>query len=696
MIYRQHPRQTGPDQTPHYGQAVNRWGVEDLDNYDAEGIFGSARFQKMERCQQYYRGSQHDYKAHNWAGNMVPRGIGGVQPLTSARDTGNEYITLERRRPAAPYRLAKKIVDSYTGLIIGEAPTYISTDPATQDCATELARCSQLHARQNQARTLGGSCGSVGLSWTFVNGMPRVRVHAGKYIHVLDWDDPEIYTVRHVTELYQTVMRAFDPKTKKYVDKLHWIRRDWTPTADIVFEAKPTDSKDPRWVPIEDQCVVHNDGYAHFVWILNTPQTEPGVYDGEPDYDGQYDQLDTLDIVNTVTVYGGIKNLDPTLVMNLDRETGGGEVVKGSTHALDVGLTGNAKYLELSGSATAAGIALTAEQRRQILETSTCVAPDENAVTGVGTSSVTLKVLYGPMTNQGSILRGQYGPGFVGIVNQMLNSMRRLAGDQVDVTEDAGDNGDGGQEQEQQTAMAPGGFEGESTDTYEVDAMGALAHEQLEGDEAFNPVGTLGEVAEDELEPGKMQRAYFVQLVPRIEEEPVLGDDGLPTGKTEVVEVERDPGVGIVEIVWPGFFPATTADDQATASAGTTATGGKAIVSQQTAVKRFADQMGLNPVEEWQRVCEERKQAEAELIGGMFPEAGGPVDDINAPPGGIPSGAVPHEVELGGSETEAVVTVNEARALFGLEPTAGPVGSMSVAAYKQQLLGDDGEESADA
>jgi hypothetical protein len=361
-----------------------------------------------------------------------------------------------------------------------------------------------------------------------------------------------------------------------------------------------------------------------------------------------------------------VRNLDPTLVLKLDEETGG-TVRKGSNNALLVGLSGDAKYLELAGSAIVAGLAMTAEQRRQVLETASCVVPDENAVTGAGTSSLTLKVLYGPMTNHGAILRGQYGPGFAAVLNQMLNSARKLAGAAEDITEDVTGGepdavGEGVETDEgrgdEQTAE-PAEMEASSAENFDTTAAGAKAAEQLgQVTEGWN----YAVPTDDDLKaepPGKMQRAYFVALAPRLDTEVELDAMGEPTGEETSTEVERTPGTGSVETEWPPFFPPTVNDDEAEARASTSAVAGKAVVSQQSAVERYATRMGLDPTLEWTRVLEEQDRATAAATAGMFPEAGGPVSNIDAPPDGIPSAATAQgatatpEVESAQGEGEA-------------------------------------------
>jgi len=112
----------------------------------------------------------------------------------------------------------------------------------------------------------------------------------------------------------------------------------------------------------------------------------------------------------------------------------------------------------------------------------------------------------------------------------------------------------------------------------------------------------------------------------------------LPTGESEIIGYEpRKPGKGkLFTLEWPKRFDSTDSDDQAAAGTMVSSTGGKAFVSQRTAVESWAKRTGRDPQEEWKRIEDENRRKKDEELG-MFPSTGGAVGGgdvtraVNAP-----------------------------------------------------------------
>jgi hypothetical protein len=106
---------------------------------------------------------------------------------------------------------------------------------------------------------------------------------------------------------------------------------------------------------------------------------------------------------------------------------------------------------------------------------------------------------------------------------------------------------------------------------------------------------------------------------------------GLPTGEKRVTIVPRKLGVGgAIELHWPEWFPLTAEDRAKDTATLSTAAGGKAVISQKSAVEKAAQLHGLDPAEEWKNVTAQ-VQAEADATRGMYPPAGMPVDGPQGP-----------------------------------------------------------------
>ena len=577
-------------------------------DYDAAGMLHCERVVELEYRASFYYARQHDWKIFDFAGRMVrPGKINATQPLIGG-SMPSFYVPLDQRRPSTPYRLARKIVAAFTGMLFGHGrwPQIRSDDPDTQDFVEALVKACTLEAKMIRARNIGGACGTVGLSWAFFEGEPRVQVHAGSRIHVLEWEDEEERVPAHVSKLTQVAREVWDPDKKQRVRKLFWKRRDWTREADVEFkEVEVKLKQDPWWAIDQERTCRHGDGFCHFVWVENLvdDETEGGM-DGLPDYSETYEAMNTLDTINSVIDRGAALNLDPTLCIQTDNDVMSGKMLrKGSDNALFTGANVQANYLELEGTSITTGSALVKDKKGQILETCECVVPDPDQVAAAGLSSVAMKMLYAPMLVKTDTQRYQYGQA----VERLLGQMHRSAKAQMPNLKAQTDN-------EKYLHLVPDGA----------------------------PEGTEPEPVE-----------YTLALPPRIDQKPVLDERGEPTGEFTEEVIERTPGEGRIWLEWGPYFKPTAKDVQEYTYGMTTANGNKPVLSQQTCVELSANLLDRDGVEEWKKVQEEqRQQARQDAlqqqamyvgIGGEVPPGGG-----EAAPGtlGLPSGGEPPETAL--------------------------------------------------
>lgn len=540
------------------------------------------RYKELDQRESYYACTQHDWKLYDFDGRVVsPK---GVQPLMSA-EKSPIYIPLKMRRPAAPIRMGKIIVNSFTNLLFGEnrfPNVTVDGDEKTQDFAQTIARVGRLPMAMIRARNIGGSTGTVGLSWCYKEGVPSFSVHNSKNLYVHSWIDREALLPRHVTEVYMFYKMNWDGKgfNKAY----YWFRRDWTPDADFIFEDVPYEKdKDPIWKIDEEKSNRHEDGIVHFEWIQNLPTDE---IDGEPDYEGLYEQFDQIDILNSVISRGAILNLDPTLKLKMDpdqlQRTG---VKKGSDNALIVGKDGDADYLELSGTSLEAGVKLFESARRSILETSQCIVPDPNEVAAQGVSSVAIKAMFSPMLAKADILREQYAQGVKRVLENMIQvakvrTSKKLLRPLIDPNT-------------KQPSIDP------------------VTGEELMEEVTF----VIAIPPKVEVIPKKVLDPSGVEVV---EVDPKTGEP-----MVEIVKTPREPGEGgEISLTWPAYFAPTYEDQSKIIGAMQVATGGKGFVSVETATDIVSAALGVNPEEEKKRFEKESKSS-SEQTATMFPSTGG-------------------------------------------------------------------------
>lgn len=496
----------------------------------------SERYQELEFKQGYFDCTQHDWKEFDFDGRPSKPGPPTMQPMLSYETTGY-LVPLKFRKPSHPYRLGKIIVKRYTDLIFGEGrfpDASVPGDMEAQEFVKALIAAQSLPVNMVEARNKGGSQGCVGMSWCFKDGNVLNEVHNGKYIIVQEWKDRKAGIPCVVTEVYRYYEDQYSEEKKSVVRNWFWFRRDWTENADITYNPVEVDSaKEPAFSIDYEKTVFHNDGVCHFIWFKNTPSDS---VDSEADYDGLYESFDTIDLLYSIMNRGTIANMDPTLVLNIDKAASKamGGVKKGSENALSLEKDEKASYLELAGSSINVAIQVFELNRKTALETASCVVPDPDTIAAQGVSSVAIKAIYSPMLASCDTRREQYGAG-----------IRRLLEDQL-----------------------------------------MVARKYYQAGKVLN-LEPIEETSE--------------------EVDPITGET---TGNLVISFRPVTPGkAGFVKLTWPPYFPLTPEDKQKIVTVATTASGGKAVMSQKAAVKITAQAFDLDPEEEMQQIAQEATQA---------------------------------------------------------------------------------------
>lgn len=525
--------------------------------FDGQQHIWGERRARLDWRQTYYDCTQHDWKRYDFDGRPLAPGPRYGQPATTVVEKMPWAVPLSVRRPSVYYRMSKVIVDAFTNLLFGEGRfpeiTYVG-DSKSEDFARALVQAQRLGVKIVQARTIGGACGSVALSWRFdAAGRPRCEVHNPKNIWIESWEDRAELIPRVAIESYLFVLPVMG-SNGRVENATFWWRRDWTPEGDIVYQPVPyVPKQEPVWTVDTARTNMHGDGVCRLQWIQNLPSEE---VDGIGDCEGLYEACDMIDLLSSVVAGGAIKNLDPTLVLNRNHamaaglaklNQGAGGVKKGSDNALDLAIGESATYLEMGGQSIAAGISLLTHLRGTTLETAQCVIPDPATIAAQGISSLSIKAIYQLMLGKSGIHRGQYGAGIERMIDQQVNAARRAMRSRVVVTLE-----DGSEEQRIQTVTLP----------------------------------------------------------PLVVEEPILDEFGVDTGEVSISFEARFPGdvQSAADLRWPEYFPPTPADRAAEVTTLGAATGGRQILSARTATERIAVVFGVNPADELKRIEEEQSK----------------------------------------------------------------------------------------
>lgn len=390
----------------------------------------SPRQMTLNRLWSYYCCSQYEARSVDWDGTRRPNDPVEKEAIATAGfippgfyDAGGQMneLPLKYRRPSTPYHLAKVIVDRFTGLLFSERrhPAFrVEGDPLTEDWVHALVESSRLWPSMYQARTYGGSMGSVVTGFQFVNGKPLVEVHDPRWVFP-EFTDRHQLTLAKFEKKYMYPQEVRDPESGLWVTIWFWYRRIVDRDLDVVFAPVPVGNGDePDWIP--ERVVDHRLGFCPAVWTQNIPVNDD--IDGEPDFFGITDMLEQIDCLLSQANRGVIANCDPTLVMTTDMELAG--VRKGSNNAIKLEKGGSANYMEITGSGPKAAMDYAEQLRKYSLEVAQCVLEHPDVAAATATE---IQLRYESMLAKADILREQYGERLVKpLVGMMIEAARAL------------------------------------------------------------------------------------------------------------------------------------------------------------------------------------------------------------------------------------------------------------------------------
>lgn len=290
---------------------------------------------------------------------------------TEESDAG-EYVPIRKRRPSVRYGLCRLVVDDSVSLLFSEGhfPSVEAANESTRDELSRIIRDIGLNEVMIDAATKG-SVGSVALWLRILNG--RIFVSAVKTTHLTPiWQADAPDTLEKVTERYKVkgadLAEAGYPIDDSDKNDFFWFQRDFTASEEVWYQ--PIKVKDEQKVPDRDaqKTVSHDLGFVPIVWIKNLP--------GGDDIDGAQtfppEVIDTgIEIDYQLSQAGrGLKySSDPTLLIKEPARTQSGELIRGASNAITVGPNGDAKMLEIDGSAVEAVISYVRVLRELALET---------------------------------------------------------------------------------------------------------------------------------------------------------------------------------------------------------------------------------------------------------------------------------------------------------------------------------------
>jgi hypothetical protein len=336
------------------------------------------------------------------------------------RTSGGEYIPLRQRRPSVRYALPRIVVEDSVALLFSEAhfPVIESPDRAVRDALAALLRDARVNSVMTEAG-LRGSVGSVAILLRVLRGRITLRVMDTLYL-TPQWtaDAPDMLS--SVVERYKVPgqVLAAQGYGVENADATYWFMRRWDTLWETWFVPLPVGAGGQPRVD-EERSVRHGLGFVPMVWIKNLP--------GGTDIDGACtfsSAIDTsIEIDYQLSQAGrGLKySSDPTLLI---REPAGldGNMVHGAANALVLSEKGDAKLLEIGGTASQAVIDYVRVLREFALESLHGNRTDASRLTAPA-SGRALELM-----NQGLLwladnLRISYGrSGLLGVARLMLRA----------------------------------------------------------------------------------------------------------------------------------------------------------------------------------------------------------------------------------------------------------------------------------
>src|SRR5580698_4146291 len=283
------------------------------------------------------------------------------------RNGAGEYVPLRMRRPSVRYGLCRVVVEDSVALLFSAAHFPV-VECAESGLARHLADIL-CETRLNEVMidvAIRGSVGSVVVLLRVLQGRVFFSVIESLYLTPV-WSVMAPDTLSCVTEKYKVTGTDLAAQGYENVDPgtVYWFQRVWDDNSETWY--LPWAVNDTIGQPIKDDArsVAHNLGFVPIVWIRNLPGGD-GV-DGTCTFRAAIETSIEIDYQLSQAGRGLKYSSDPTLLIK-EPTTSDSEIVKGAGNALVVSEKGDAKLLEIGGTACEAVISYVRTLRELALE----------------------------------------------------------------------------------------------------------------------------------------------------------------------------------------------------------------------------------------------------------------------------------------------------------------------------------------
>lgn len=284
-----------------------------------------------------------------------------------------QYIPISERRPAVRYNLCRLVVEDSISLLFGEGrfPSIHSEDEDTRNALRALVKETGLVETMNEA-ALKGSTGSSAILMRVLRNRVFFQVFDTRFL-TPEYDPEEPDTLMRVTERYKVrgdalAARGYTIKPDQMM-AYFWFTRAWDSNAETWYLPEPViksqEDIDKELKVDTNQTYVHKLGFVPMVWLRNLPG---GTYpDGACTFRAAIETQVELEYQLSQAGRGLRYSSDPLLMIKEPAGTDQ-EIVRSSSNALVVSEKGDAKLLEIGGTAAEAVIAYVKDLREKALE----------------------------------------------------------------------------------------------------------------------------------------------------------------------------------------------------------------------------------------------------------------------------------------------------------------------------------------
>ena len=287
------------------------------------------------------------------------------------RSPSGEYVPISKRRPSVRYNLSRVIVNDSVSMLFSEGrfPRIQTDDEETSAALEKIVKDCRLNEVMVEAAIVG-SVGSVAVLFQVLNGRVFYKALPTTYL-TPSWNPVAPDQLVSVTEQYK--VRGDMLASQGYAidddDRMSqfWFMRTWGANAETWFVPWLVNTTESITPQVDTKKTVnHNLGFVPMVWIKNLS--------GGDDIDGTctFEQAipAQVEIEYQLSQAGrGLKYSSDPLLMIKEPPSGGGDIIKGSNALVVSSDGGDAKLLEISGSAAAAVIEYAKALRMMALET---------------------------------------------------------------------------------------------------------------------------------------------------------------------------------------------------------------------------------------------------------------------------------------------------------------------------------------